>query len=81
MQLDYSSNDIMRMTVNFTYRHYTQVWGDKENTGGAGGIEVSKNLKAIHKNESDESFRERMGIKVTPANQLKETFPRGQFDN
>jgi len=32
MQLDYSSQDIMRMTVNFTYRHFTQVWGDKEKT-------------------------------------------------
>jgi hypothetical protein len=30
MQLDYSSNDIMRMTVNFTYRHYTQVWGEEK---------------------------------------------------
>ena len=32
MQLDYSSQDIMRMTVSFTYRHFTQVWGDKEKT-------------------------------------------------
>ena len=29
MQLDYGSNDIMRMTVNFTYRYYTQVWGEE----------------------------------------------------
>ena len=26
MQLDYGSTDIMRMTVNFTYRHFTQAW-------------------------------------------------------
>ena len=32
IQLDYGSTDIMRMTVNFTYRHFTQVWGDKEKT-------------------------------------------------
>ena len=34
MQLDYGSNDIMRMTVNFTYRYFSQVWGDVEKTGG-----------------------------------------------
>ena len=38
MQLDYSSQDIMRMTVSFTYRHFTQVWGDKEKT--AEGLRV-----------------------------------------
>ena len=32
IQLDYGTTDIMRMTVNFTYRHFTQVWGDKEKT-------------------------------------------------
>ena len=32
IQLDYGSTDIMRMTVNFTYRYFTQVWGDKETT-------------------------------------------------
>jgi hypothetical protein len=41
MQLDYSSNDIMRMTVNFTYRHYTQVWGDKEIVGRGNFTETS----------------------------------------
>ena len=34
IQLDYGSTDIMRMTVNFTYRYFTQVWGDKETTAG-----------------------------------------------
>ena len=34
IQLDYGSTDIMRMTVSFTYRYYTQVWGDKETTAG-----------------------------------------------
>ena len=34
MQLDYGSTDVMRMTVNFTYRYFTQVWGDVEKTGG-----------------------------------------------
>jgi len=33
MQLDYGSNDIMRMTVNFTYRHFTQKWGEEELKG------------------------------------------------
>jgi len=33
MQLDYGSNDIMRMTVNFTYRYFTQVWGEEEKKG------------------------------------------------
>ena len=33
MQLDYGSNDIMRMTVNFTYRYFSQVWGDVEKKG------------------------------------------------
>ena len=33
MQLDYGSNDIMRMTVSFTYRYFTQVWGDVEKKG------------------------------------------------
>ena len=33
MQLDYGSNDIMRMTVNFTYRHFTQKWGNDPKTG------------------------------------------------
>ena len=37
IQLDYGSTDIMRMTVNFTYRHFTQVWGDKEKTAVGGG--------------------------------------------
>jgi len=30
IQLDYASNDIMRLTVSFTYRYYKQIWGDKE---------------------------------------------------
>ena len=30
IQLDYASNDIMRITVSFTYRYYKQIWGDKE---------------------------------------------------
>ena len=33
MQLDYGSNDIMRMTVNFTYRHFTQKWGPDPKIG------------------------------------------------
>lgn len=37
IQLDYGSTDIMRMTVNFTYRHFTQVWGDVEKTAVGGG--------------------------------------------
>ena len=28
MQLDYGSNDIMRMTVSFTYRYFSQTYGD-----------------------------------------------------
>ena len=28
MQLDYGSNDIMRMTVNFTYRYFSQTYGN-----------------------------------------------------
>ena len=31
IQLDYGSSDIMRMTVSFTYRNFTQAWGDGEN--------------------------------------------------
>ena len=83
MQLDYGSNDIMRMTVNFTYRHFTQKWGEEEKVGEPpmAEMEYSQNLKAIHRNESNADFRERMGIKVAPENQLKKTFPRGQFDN
>ena len=30
IQLDYGSSDIMRMTVSFTYRNFTQAWGDEE---------------------------------------------------
>ena len=30
MQLDYGSSDIMRMTTSFTYRNFTQAWGDGE---------------------------------------------------
>jgi hypothetical protein len=29
------------MTVNFTYRHYTQVWGDKEIVGRGNFTETS----------------------------------------
>ena len=31
IQLDYGSSDIMRMTTSFTYRNFTQAWGDGEN--------------------------------------------------
>ena len=35
IQLDYgTNNDVMRMTVNFTYRYFTQVWGDVEKSAG-----------------------------------------------
>ena len=73
IQLDYASNDIMRITVSFTYRYYEQIWGNKEKTSA--GF-VSQNLKAINRNETDEEFRQRMGIIVKPENQLKKTIPR-----
>ena len=43
IQLDYASTDIMRLTVSFTYRHYTQEWGDTEISGGPSFL--AKNLR------------------------------------
>ena len=44
IQLDYASTDIMRLTVSFTYRHYTQEWGDTELSGRSPFL--AKNLLA-----------------------------------
>ena len=41
IQLDYASNDIMRITVSFTYRYYEQTWGDEEIVGRGNFTETS----------------------------------------
>jgi hypothetical protein len=44
IQLDYASNDIIRLTVSFTYRYYEQIYGDKELSGRSPFL--AKNLRA-----------------------------------
>jgi len=59
--LDYGSNDdVIKIDVTFTYRHYTQTFGELQEPKG----ESFTNLAAIHKKESDGDFRKRMGLKV-----------------
>jgi len=43
IQLDYASNDIMRLTVSFTYRYYTQTWGNKESSSDGTETTTSRN--------------------------------------
>ena len=59
--LDYGANDeVIKIDVTFTYRTYTQTFGERQESIG----ESFKNLAAVHKNEDNEHFRKRMGLKV-----------------
>jgi hypothetical protein len=59
--LDYGANDeIIKIDVTFTYRYYTQTFGERQEPVG----QPASNAKAIHRNESDEDFAKRQGLKV-----------------
>ena len=58
MQLDYGSGDIMRMTVNFTYRYFTQEWHgtEEEEQPVTGKKAVQKNkVLAAHNVRDDKN--------------------------
>lgn len=59
--LDYGSNDdVMKIEVSLAYRYYTQTFGELQEPIG----QPAANAKAIHRNESDEDFVKRFGLKV-----------------
>ena len=75
LDMSYGSNDeIMSISVTFTYRYYTQVFGERQEIVGeppfvgptrpATAIEDkvkgTGNLKGIHRNESNKDFMSRM---------------------